>query len=146
MTIALEPQCWSTLHGMSANFSQVYSEATRHSVWDKSAIQEIGQNLYELANDCRILRSPEQICTDDAGKLMDALVEILKNEDDAVDGNKIDDQLEAMGQHLADLQGCLYDHYAIASDLGSPEGPVTDWPDTGWMAVIKPSRITTRKR
>ena len=144
MPIPLEPDCWDALHTMSSDFGQVFGIATNYQKWDKGGLEEIGHTLVGLANKCMLLRSKEQICREPAEKMMEALIELLKQEGDDVDPLTLDEKLEGIGQPLADLQGCLYDHYAIANDQ-SPNGTLDNWPDDGWIARIRPERVTQRK-
>jgi hypothetical protein len=146
MPISPEPDCWVNLHQMSSDFGQVFNEAINHGTWDKATLAEIGQNLSGLVNNCRLLGTPDRICRGDATALMDGLVAILRDESYSVDPDKVEKQMEAIGQPIADLIGCLYDHYAIASEIMIEDTTFSDWPDDNWISQIRPERVAKRKR
>ena len=139
MPIFPSRECWSDLFLMAEQFGGIVTSAKDGQFWNKSRLADLGRTLVGLADSCVLAER----CRGPATDLMFSLYEAL-NEYEEVDPLKVNDQLSAMGEPLADIIGCLMNHYAVASDLTLQDQIFTDWPtDENWLVTEKPERLRT---
>ena len=139
MPIFPSRECWSDLFLMAEQFGGIVTSAKDGQFWNKSRLADLGRTLTGLDNSCFMTVRCREPAVDLMGTLYEALTEY-----DEVDPLKVNDQLSAMGEPLADLIGCLMNHYAVASDLTLQDQIFTDWPtDEPWLVIEKPERLRT---
>ena len=148
MPIFPSRECWSDLFLMAEQFGGIVSSAKDCQLWNKKRLADLGRTLTgviapsgETTLDASCFMAVR--CREPAVDLMDSIYEAL-TEYDEVDPLTVNDQLSAIGEPLADLIGCLMNHYAVASDLTLQDQIFTDWPtDENWLVTEKPERLRT---
>jgi hypothetical protein len=137
MSVPLEPGCYSRLFAMTSAMGGMMHEAREHNEWDQGIALFIASNLIEIIDDCAL--SPR--CVDEAYEVAKAINVILDNPGPVTDPDKRDEMIDGIGMSMSNLTHCLFDAYAITSELGSGDERLRDWPDEGWMAIVRPERV-----
>ena len=139
MPVPLEPTCYRNLFTMTAVMGGIVNEARSHDRWDKTLLGFFGSYLVGLVDECDMAEA----CSQEAYDLAGVLGELI-SEPDTPDPQKVEEQVNNMGQHMADLTTCMFDMYALSPDFTAFESrTLPDWPDEPWMLEVRPRRVRT---
>ena len=122
---------------MTAVMGGIVNEARNHDRWDKPLLSFFASYLVGLVDDCDLAEA----CSQEAYDLAGVLGELIA-EEDTPDPQKSQEQVENMGQHMANLTSCLFDMYALSPDFTALENRTfPDWPDDGFILEVRPRRV-----
>jgi hypothetical protein len=123
---------------MASAFGGVFTEAKNHNTWNKTLLQFMGERLFDLETACVLSGPCEERAFDLAKALGLAMIQ------DEVSPELVGTHLSLIAMNVSDLADCLFDIYAISSDVGASfERRFTDWPDADFLQTIEPERVRT---